>query len=508
MRRTRTSVLANPVLVGAVTLLVTIVAVFLAYNANNGLPFVPTTELHVQLEDGSNVVKGNEVRTGGFRVGVVTAVEPVPLGQGETGADVTLKLDKKAGDVPVDSRAVVRNRSALGLKYIDLQLGSADQTYTAGDTMPVRQTQTPVELDDLFNTFDEETREAQRVNLIGFGDGLAFRGPDLSRTIEELPRLFGHLEPVARMLADPATDLRGFFEALNDTAGAIAPVSKTQAELFTTMADTFAAIDRDPERLKQFIEKSPPTLAVSTDSLRAQRPFLDDLAAFSEDFEVATHELRLALPNLNAAVDSGIDVQRDLVETNEELGRTFGAIDDLSSAPSTLFALRGLTATVDTLNPTVRFLGPYQTVCNYWNYFWIQLAEHFSETDTTGQIQRALLNSVDRQDDSLGTMGANGPVNGKEIQEPGGVAQYFHGPAYGAAVTEDGAADCEVGQRGFLYRNARNLLPFYRVQYDANNPGAQGPTYTGRDRVPAGQTFSRRPTTGPGKELYVSEFGP
>ena len=76
MRRPGSSVLANPVLVGAVTLLVTLVAVFLAYNANNGLPFVPTTELHVQLPSGANVVRGNEVRTGGFRVGIVTVGRP------------------------------------------------------------------------------------------------------------------------------------------------------------------------------------------------------------------------------------------------------------------------------------------------------------------------------------------------------------------------------------------------------------------------------------------------
>jgi phospholipid/cholesterol/gamma-HCH transport system substrate-binding protein len=506
VRRTRSSVLANPVLVGAVTLLVTLVAVFLAYNANNGLPFVPTTELHVQLEDGSNVVKGNEVRSGGFRIGVVTAVEPVPLGQGAVGADVTLKLDKSAGEVPRDSRVAVRNRSALGLKYIEVQYGDAKELFESGDTLPVRQTKIPVELDDVFNMFDEPTREAGQQNLYGFGNALAFRGDDIGRTIEELPPLFTHLEPVARMLADDATDLRGFLRSLADTAGALAPVSETQARLFTTMADTFAAIDRDPVRLQQFIEKSPPTLDVSTDSLRAQRPFLNDLAAFSEDLEVATGELRAALPDLNAAVASGIDVQRDLVDTNERLGRTLAAVDDLSSSAGTTFALSGLTATVDTLNPTVRFLGPYQTVCNYWNYFWTQVAEHFSEPDTTGQAQRALLNSAGRQDDSLGSMGANGPANGENVRE--GNAQYFHGPAYGAAVTETGEADCEVGQRGFLYRNARNLKSRYRVHVDANSPGVQGPTYAGRARVPAGETFSRRPTTGPGQDLYVSEFGP
>ena len=42
-RRGATGLFANPVLVGAVTLLVVNVAIVLAYYANNGLPFVPTS---------------------------------------------------------------------------------------------------------------------------------------------------------------------------------------------------------------------------------------------------------------------------------------------------------------------------------------------------------------------------------------------------------------------------------------------------------------------------------
>ena len=42
-RRPGTSILgSSPVLVGAVTVIVTMVAVFLSYNANEGLPWVPT----------------------------------------------------------------------------------------------------------------------------------------------------------------------------------------------------------------------------------------------------------------------------------------------------------------------------------------------------------------------------------------------------------------------------------------------------------------------------------
>ena len=69
------SIVASPVLVGAVTTLIVIVSVFLAYNANTGLPFVPTYNLRAELPGGANLVPGNEVRLGGFRVGIDVQLE-------------------------------------------------------------------------------------------------------------------------------------------------------------------------------------------------------------------------------------------------------------------------------------------------------------------------------------------------------------------------------------------------------------------------------------------------
>ena len=69
-RRSGSALSASPVLVGAVTVLVTIVAVFLSYNANSGLPFVPTYDLKANLPNAAQLVEGFEVRIGGARVGV------------------------------------------------------------------------------------------------------------------------------------------------------------------------------------------------------------------------------------------------------------------------------------------------------------------------------------------------------------------------------------------------------------------------------------------------------
>ena len=75
------SIVASPVLVGAVTVLIVIVGVFLAYNANNGLPFVPTYELKAQLPNGQKLVAGNEIRLGGFLVGSIKEIKPALVKQ-------------------------------------------------------------------------------------------------------------------------------------------------------------------------------------------------------------------------------------------------------------------------------------------------------------------------------------------------------------------------------------------------------------------------------------------
>jgi len=147
--RPGSSVFANPVLVGAVTVLVIIVAVFLSYNANNGLPFVPTTSLNVRFANGQELVRGNEIRSGGFRVGVVEDMKPVQMSGDQVGAELKLKLDKSIGKIPEDSRWRIRARSALGLKYLELIEGHSKTAFSDGDTVPLEQSDTNVDHDEV-----------------------------------------------------------------------------------------------------------------------------------------------------------------------------------------------------------------------------------------------------------------------------------------------------------------------------------------------------------------------
>jgi ABC-type transporter Mla subunit MlaD len=485
------SVFANPVLVGAVTVLVVNVAVFLSYNANQGLPFVPTKQLKVELENGANLLPGNEIREGGYRIGVVDDMKARPLRGGKVGAIATLKIDQKSSDIPVDSRVSIRPRSVLGLKYVELTRGRSKRMFRDGDTMRVDQTRFPVELDEFYGIFDEETRTGARRNLRGFGDAFAMRGASLNRTIADAPRFLAHLQPVMTTLAQGDTRLDRFFGELNDFTRTLRPVADRYAHSFTAGADTFEAWSRDPEALKATISKSAPTMDTSIRSFRVQRPFLAEFRDFSAELDDAARRLPRTLPRIVPALEAGIPVLKRSPSINRGLRRVMVALRELMAAPATGAALRGLTATVTTLNPTVRFVGPYITVCNYWNYSWTHVAEHLSEPDPTGGSQRTLLNQAGRQDNSVTSLGAAEPANGENVRS--GTPQHLHSNNYSAAVDNQGNADCESGQRGYVERLNHYGDKRFKTVVDPHIPGNQGPTSTGRARVPEGQTFTRQP---------------
>ena len=220
---------------------------------------------------------------------------------------------------------------------------------------------------------------------------------------------------------------------------------------------------------------------VAIESFRVQRPFLADLdGLLATTSRGATRRAaRRAAGRSTARSSRGTPVQQARAAAQRASSETLDALRDLAAGAGDLRrASRGLTATVTTLNPQLRFYGPYVTVCNSPNYFFTFLAEHFSEADTTGSAQRALVNTAAPQDDCVGSMGADEPANGQNASRAR--RSTLHGQPYGAAITPDGRADCEAGQRGYLERNAA-LLPeeLQASTTTPRTPGAQGPTLQG-----------------------------
>lgn len=389
MNRRSTSVAANPVLIGAATVLVVIVAVFLAYNANNGLPFVPTYRLYANVNDAANLVTGNEVRIGGDRVGIISAIDPVVHRDGKVTARLTLKLDTTVDPLPDDSTLIVRPRSAVGLKYLEIVRGRSEAGLEDGATVPLENAAVePVEMDDFFNMFDEPTRRANRANLKIFGTAFAGRGMDLNTALSELDPLTRYLLPVMRNLASPETDLGGFFRGLATTASAVAPVAQIQGELFrnlSTTFDAFAAIARP--YLQDAIEGGPPALDTAIRVFPFQRVFLDNSAGFFRDLQPGAQALTTSAPLLADAFTVGTSTVRRAAALNRRLERSMRSLERFASDPQVPLGLTGLNNTVQVLSPTIDNLAAVQTRCNYIALLLSNTANLLADHDSSSQPQ-------------------------------------------------------------------------------------------------------------------------
>src|SRR3954447_13812114 len=459
---TSASAIVSPVLVGAVTVLIVIVGVYLAYNANKGLPFVPTYELRAELPNGQKLIEGNEIRLGGFLVGVVNKMEPKVVtvgGRTKPIAFVDMKLNKQVEPLPVDTRIAVRPRSALGLKYLDIVPGKSKRTLQAGDTIHLGQAaDQAVEYEDVFSTFDRNTRDNSRTALKGFGDAFAGRGASINQAIEAFNPFFKHLTPVMKTLSDPNTRLDHFFRGINQAAEQVAPVAKVQAGLFGKMANTFDAFKACGKCLQDTIAKSPPTLAVGATSFHYQRPFLFEFTKLSKELRPTVATLHGKLGTINAALETGTPVLKRTPELNRLTGDVFKALDDLARNPVTLLALKDLRTTFQVLRPLAEFVAPYNTVCNNGNAFFTGLAGHMSE-DVTGGTSEVVLAGPGTSDQghsfnqSEGERPADVPANVDPqtyVDKEGNHSQVLHGEAYGPAVDAQGNADCQAGQYGYM----------------------------------------------------------
>jgi virulence factor Mce-like protein len=503
MRTRRPALTGSPLLVGAVTVLIAVVAVFISYSANQGLPFLPTYRLNAELQNGSKLVPGNEVRAGGFRVGQVTKISTarkrVDAGVRSI-AVIEMELDKRVDPLSVDTTLGVRSRSALGLKYVELTPGRAERTFRAGDTVPLRNTRGQSgELEDLLDTFEPRTRADARLALQGFGDGVVGRGPSLNVTIEELRPFVTRLRPVMRALSDPATELRNLFPALGRAVAEAAPVADVQARWLAAMADTFAAIGRDPRALQETIEESPPTLAAATESFRVQTPFLVRFADVSRRLEPAAAEISRSLPLVNDALRAGVPAFRRTPDLGRELEGLLRSVEDLGENPSTLLALEDLRTGAEVSRPAVEFIAPYQTVCNYLNYFWTPLGTHQSEVVAGGTSERILAKLVGppftTQANNLGTTESVRPADVPSEQDPraAGAGQALHNQVGAPALDAAGQADCQDGQSGYLSRLVTDgryppddaaggfLGGGSHVVLDPDTPGSAGGTYKARE---------------------------
>lgn len=390
MSRRRSSIAASPLLVGAITTLIVVVAVFLSYNANNGLPFVPTYNIKVELPNATGLQPANQVRIAGTRVGLVGSLSPHENPRtGRVTVIANLKLEKGIEPLPANTKAIVQSVSAIGLKYLELEKGSSHKTLKAGSKIPIAQTREPVEIEELFNMFNKPTRTAIKVNTNNFGDGLAGRGLSLNNTIHELRPLVTNAVPVLRNLANPATGLHELFVALDRAASQTAPVAETNAEYWSDLDTFFKAWASVAPSIEAATREGPASLQQATYSLPHEAPFYEAATEFMHLLRPSASALRTVAPQLAHAFSQGAVNLTAATALNTRLAESSKALSEFAQNPIVSLSLESFQQTLEIGNPLLAGIAPEQTNCNYWTLAFRNLASLETENVGVGTLARA-----------------------------------------------------------------------------------------------------------------------
>jgi ABC-type transporter Mla subunit MlaD len=175
----------NPVRFAVILILVLAVGIYFGFTKR--IPFKHGYQLHAVFASAINIHSKSPVRIAGVDVGKVSSIKR----EGSTGV-VTMEIENRG--LPIHSDATLKIRPRIFLEgnwFVELQPGSPSaRTLSSGATIPITQTSDPVQLDQVLDALNTDTRANLQKFLIYYGEALN-RKPEAAEDAEQLPEVRG-----------------------------------------------------------------------------------------------------------------------------------------------------------------------------------------------------------------------------------------------------------------------------------------------------------------------------
>ena len=128
--------------------------------------------LDIELKDTAGLLPTNDVRMAGVTAGQVQHINV----RGKI-AVVTVQIQQQYSPVYKDAHALVRPKNLLGETYVEIDRGHPDAgNFANGDTIQLVNTITPVQVDEVLNALDPDTRTKLAIVVNSLGESTAARG--------------------------------------------------------------------------------------------------------------------------------------------------------------------------------------------------------------------------------------------------------------------------------------------------------------------------------------------
>ena len=264
----------------------------------------------VSFAEATQLATEADVRISGVPVGRVKTIEP----DTDTGrSTVVIELESRYAPMPSDARAILRQKTLLGETYVELTPGSAEaEPVSDGGSLAESQVSPTVQLDEIYRTFDAETRAAFQTwmqeqaraigdhgrdvndalgNLAPFAEDAAVLVDILNRQEGAVTSLVSNTGVVFEALTERGDQLRSLIENSNRVFEATAARDEELQEAFIALPTFERESAQTLERLAEFSLDTDPLVTQLRPAARELSPTLRDLGALAPDLEVFFREL-------------------------------------------------------------------------------------------------------------------------------------------------------------------------------------------------------------------------
>ena len=373
-------------------------------------------EYTLVFQSAGQLVKDNDVQIGGRRIGRVADIK---LSSNNL-AEVRIQVDEPYAPLHQGTTATIRSGSLSGVanRYISLAPGPNNgKQLDDGSTLGLDKTTTSVDLDQLFDTLDPDTRKSLQKVIKGSAQQYEGKGAQAN---EALKYFNPTLSTTARLVNELDRDQQSLQDFIVYTARATTALAAKRDDISSLVgnANTAAgAIASESESLDEALSVLPRTLRQANTTFVNLRSTLDDLDDLVDASKPVAPKLAPFFKQLRPLVTDARPTLRDLSSLISRSGTNNDLIDLLKKQPQlTKVATPTFQHSIKGLQqgtPVLQFIRPYapdligwfrdfgQTTANYdANGHFARISpivNAFQYTDTPAGGTLTALKPADRQ---------------------------------------------------------------------------------------------------------------
>lgn len=282
------------------------------------------------FQNAGQLVPDNQVMIGGSPVGTVSNIELSP----ENLAEVEVEVEQELHE---GTTAVIRATSLSGVAnhYVSISPGpNSSPALEEGAELGLSSTTTPVDIDQLFNSFPPKVREGLQNFIKGNEEIYTGRGKDANESYKYFGTALNRATAFASELNADEQLLSKFLVSSSNLTSAVAGRGAQLSSAVSNATTAFKSIDSQTAALDQALRELPPVLRQSNTTFVNLRAALDDVEPLVNTAKPATKNLAPFLAELRPVLSKFIPFTQNLALALDRPGKHNDTTELLRTIPS------------------------------------------------------------------------------------------------------------------------------------------------------------------------------